>query len=87
MTADNEKHLNFILSRFKSGQINAGQVVREIKMVDSANVQFWVTHWNHLHGLYVECQSELAAANRRIAELEESVEEYRQQGMERSLRD
>jgi phage-related minor tail protein len=73
MTPDNEKHLNFILSRFKSGQINSGQVVREIEKIETESVQVWVTNWNHLSTMHSECQSELTEAKHRIAELEKEL--------------
>jgi hypothetical protein len=49
MTQEQESHLNFILSRFKSGQINAGQVVAEVnRMIQSISSTTDVEHVNEV---------------------------------------
>jgi len=73
MTQEQEKHIYTVLSRFKSGQINAGQVVREIeKMYDDIeqDLKYTIEEYDKSTAHY---ESVLSAADRRIAELEKEL--------------
>lgn len=74
MTPDQEKHIYTVLSRFKSGQINAGQVVREIEEVYGEIEQDLNYSIDEYHKAIDHYESLMAEAKRRIAELEAEIE-------------
>lgn len=76
MTPEDKSKIEFALSRFKSGQINSGQVVREIeKMYDDIeqDLKYTIEEYDKSTAHY---ESVLSAANRRIAELEKELGIY-----------